>query len=74
MILNREPSPGKAPIIEYLVETTVFCEKFGVLPRAGGLLDQNAGWVSGMQMVSQAFAEKTEHERKRAETRGTKRS
>jgi hypothetical protein len=47
------------------VETTTLSERFSVLPRAGGLLDQDAGWVSGMQMVLSAMSEKAELDNKR---------
>lgn len=64
MILSREPT--KFPtLVMYLVESTMLAERFGVLPKAGGLLDQDAGWVSGMQMVLTAMAEKAEMEQRK---------
>lgn len=43
----------------------MLAQKFGVLPKAGGLLDQDAGWMSGMQMVLDAVNEREELEEKR---------
>lgn len=65
MILDRPPSMKHQVLIEYLVETTLYSEKFGVLPKAGGLLDQDAGWIDGMQKVLSAQAERSELEEKR---------
>lgn len=49
-----------------VIELTQLCKVFNVLPRAGGLLDQDAQTVAMMQMVLIAEMKRTEEEAKKA--------
>ena len=60
------------PSLEVLsiIELTQLCKALNVLPREGGLLDQDARTVRGMQMVMVAETRQAEAEMKKAK-RGT---
>lgn len=47
---------------------TLLCKQLHVLPRAGGLLDQDSFHVYGMNLVLAALNERQELEQKRAES------
>jgi hypothetical protein len=47
------------------VFVTTMCKTLGVLPSAGGILDQDPYWVEGMSIVLEAFAEKEQKEAKK---------
>ncbi len=49
-----------------VIELTQLCKVFNVLPRAGGLLDQDAQTVAMMQMVLIAEMKRAEEEAKKA--------
>jgi hypothetical protein len=59
------------PDVRELVEMTSLCKELHVLPRAGGLLDQDSYHVYGMGLVLAAFNERQqlEHRRMEAEQR-----
>jgi hypothetical protein len=47
------------------MELTAMCQNFNALPRAGGLLDQDAETILAMQLVMQVQQEKVEADRKK---------
>lgn len=59
--MSREPDDELA----IAIEMTNLCKVLGVLPRAGGLLDQDAYDVYMMQAVLAAQAEREELEAKK---------
>ena len=55
-----------------LVRLTSLCQAFQVLPRAGGLLDQDWYLVDGMEHVLKAQNEKQKLEQHKSKVRGNK--
>lgn len=55
--------------MQRLAEITVLCETLHCLPRPGGLFDQDAYLVLGMQAVLVARNEKQEQELKKSASR-----
>jgi hypothetical protein len=54
------------PDIVEIIELTNLCQTFNVLPREGGVLDQNAETMTKMQMVLVAQAKKSDADAERA--------
>lgn len=52
------------------IEMTNLCEAFGVLPRSGGILDQDSYLVWGMTLVLNAKVERQKLEEERAKKEG----
>ncbi len=59
---TAKPSPEVVSVIEL----TRMCQAFNVLPREGGLLDQDATTIRLMQLVLVAEVKKSEEEAKKA--------
>ena len=63
MVMNKKPDPETSFIISLWSD----CREFKVLPRSGGLLDQDAYYVLGMRLVDEAVAERDKHNANRPE-------
>lgn len=66
-----DPSEGYAdPLVTRLVQLANVCQTWSKLPREGGVLDQDALTIIGMQYVLEAQEKKRELERDKKKPKG----
>lgn len=66
-MLNRTPSPENLPIIN----TVLLCRDLGVLPLAGGLLDQTPAVVGLLSETAHAQAERQKLDAQKAKNKAS---